>query len=411
MGAETEGIQTNMKVKMKKKDFILFFALFAFLEPWWMITVPVLDFVFNLCKAAVGGWILYDGWKRQFKANWLLLFFALFRVLVVVRTIWCGSNEWPGYLMETLQWGVMILFLIRTAEVRKEELLRMVTFTFAVILALNILTWTPDGLLLDPGKGYFLLGIRTRIGDAAIPAMGLVLFEMKMYGASKNLKRKATVIFASSILFFVFEWVATGLISTLLLVAGYYIVEKFPNSRQLKWFIVFAAVLTMIGVVLFQIQEVFAWLITGIFQKDVSLTGRTGIWKTAIEIIGENKWLGVGYTNHGVFVPLENLITSGHSQLIQTLYYGGIVGTGIYFLMILYPVMKTISNRDKRMNILLVTVAVIIIESISEICMDTIYFLVLLTIMSLSQSFKEEKSDGYKNKKKFRISTRIEDKT
>ena len=145
-----------------------------------------------------------------------------------------------------------------------------------------------------------------------------------------------------------------------------------------------------VGVVFFQIQEKFSWLLSGILQKDISLTGRTEIWDVALAVINKQLWFGYGYTNHGNFVALYDFVTSGHSQMIQVLYYGGIVGLVLFLVLLFSVVRKAIKAHYKEISILLCTFVVIVIETISEICMDNLYFITLLVVMEMSVYLKGE---------------------
>ena len=379
----------RFKIHIKKEDIIWFFVLLAFLEPWWFITISGLDLLINIFKLCCGGYVFYKMIHDSIHVRSFFTLFAVYRGFIVIRTIMCGSPEWTAYLTESIQWLIYIYLLEILIVNKNRQIISILTNILAVILFLNVITWTPNGLLLDPGQGYFLLGVRTRIADVAIPAMGLFLFEKKLK-KEKGFSFKGVIIFGSSILFFILEWVATGLVCTALLIALYLILKnrKLSGFRD-KVLIISSCGLT-VGVVFFQIQEKFSWLLSGILQKDISLTGRTEIWDVALAVINKQLWFGYGYTNHGNFVALYDFVTSGHSQMIQVLYYGGIVGMVLLLVLLFSVVRKAIKAHYKEISILLCTFVVIVIETISEICMDNLYFITLLVVMEMSVYLKGE---------------------
>ena len=57
--------------------------------------------------------------------------------------------------------------------------------------------------------------------------------------------------------------------------------------------------------------------ILGLFGRDVTLTGRTQIWATALEMIDQHLWLGLGYGSH-VNVMMDYLRTALFSSAVDT---------------------------------------------------------------------------------------------
>ena len=170
----------RFKIHIKKEDIIWFFVLLAFLEPWWFITISGLDLLINIFKLCCGGYVFYKMIHDSIHVRSFFTLFAVYRGFIVIRTIMCGSPEWTAYLTESIQWLIYIYLLEILIVNKNRQIISILTNILAVILFLNVITWTPNGLLLDPGQGYFLLGVRTRIADVAIPAMGLFLFEKKL---------------------------------------------------------------------------------------------------------------------------------------------------------------------------------------------------------------------------------------
>ncbi len=82
--------------------------------------------------------------------------------------------------------------------------------------------------------------------------------------------------------------------------------------------------------------------LTGLFGKDVSLTGRTDLWESVWRAIGERPWLGHGYDAywngffspaHEIWVEFHWLPPHSHNAILDYLLVIGIPGAGLFLFM------------------------------------------------------------------------------
>ena len=333
-------------IKINKIDIQIFLMLLPFMEPWWFTRVGIIDFVFDFAKLCVCFIVLIMILDKKIRIGSISLLFMVYRIYICIVTVLEGITV-LGYFSESIQlvcFCMLLEYFIKKYGIR---VLKSVVILFSIILVLNVITYTPGGIIFEPNSGYYLLGIRTRIAEVAFPAIGIALYN---YRTTKKNKILYYIVFCSSIIFFFLEWVATALTCICLLIF-LLLTEKLVFKRFEKYYqnvLLIAILIISLGVVFFNIQEIFADSIESILHKQATLTGRTDLWKIALNHIRE-KWLfGYGYKNQGNFIAMFNFVTTSHNQWLQTMFYGGVVGSIIYYFIPLYAIKK---SRTKRNNI------------------------------------------------------------
>jgi len=383
-----------MNWKISKVDLTMFMLFFSFLQPWWFTTLGVIDLLYDIVKFGICAYVVLLIFKKKARFSSISITYAVYRMYIFINTCVQGNLS-IGYLSESIQYICFIILLEYFIQKYKLRPLKSILFCFCVLLVINILTYTPNGIIFEAPTENFLLGIRTRLADLAIPAMGLSLYYFK---TTKNGKKMMVCVFFTSILFFVLEWVATALLCTalffVLIFLEKFIYKKAQNTYHI--FLMLAGITLTFGVVFFNVQDSFATLIETLLHKEITLTGRTEIWAVAIPLIAK-KWIwGYGFQNQGDFVSLYEFITTSHNQLLQTMYYGGIVGCVLYYTMPIKALRNCLrkENENFRSNAIFInTLFVLIVMGTVEICMDNIYFLIMLVFMYNCKSFAGENGE------------------
>ena len=377
-------------MKISKLDLRLFILIFPFFEPWWFTKVGLLDNLYDLTKFAICFLVIYHLVKGQYRIGKIAFIFGLYRLLVCAVTVVRGLNV-IGYLSESIQFVCFLVLLQNLLERHGERVLKIVLVSFTLILVANLLTYTPGGIVFEPNSGYYLLSIRTRIAECAIPAIGIGLFYHRLTNKGRAL---LLCILVSSIAFFVLQWVATAL-TCVTMFALLLVLERVISRKAVEkyhWFLLLAVVAVSLGVVFFNIQELFANLIETILHKRATLTGRTDLWAIAIPYIKERWLLGYGYQNQGNFVSMYDFTTTSHNQWLQTMYYGGVIGSVIYYSIPLISVKNSITNDfefNRKSSPLLIALCIVVFMCTTEIVMDNIFYLVLLMVLFNVELFRK----------------------
>lgn len=120
--------------------------------------------------------------------------------------------------------------------------------------------------------------------------------------------------------------------------------------------LVIGAVLIDIGIVFFNIQESFAFIIEAVLNREATFTGRSTIWETSIEAFlkgdfwrGLGNSLAFGYNGWGN-LGWEEQKFSAHNQILTILTNTGVIGLIIellFFVIILVAILKI---QDKELK-------------------------------------------------------------
>ena len=388
-------------IRINKRDFWLFLILFSFMEPWWFTTIGIIDKLFDAFKFLMVLVVVIKMFKGELRIGPMALLILCHRTYICVVSVLRGLMI-MGYISESIQFiafAILLEYYIRKDGCRT---LLSVEYCFATLLVLNILTYTPSGIIFEPGSGYYLLSIRTRIAEVAFPAIGLALYNVKLTGTHK---KALYVILLSSLAFFILEWVATALVCLSLFVI-LLVFEKFVSKKALNSYhvvLLLGLVGISIGVVFFNIQEYFADLIEMLLHKKATLTGRTDLWAIAIAYT-RKKWLfGYGFQNRGDFVSMYDFTTTSHNQWLQTLYYGGVVGSIFFYSITIYAISRCFKDSKQQgtrvTSVLLAMLFTIIFMCTTEIVMDNVYYLIYVIILCYSGQLVKNREGEYYAKK------------
>ena len=100
--------------------------------------------------------------------------------------------------------------------------------------------------------------------------------------------------------------------------------------------------------VLYRLQDVFAFLIEGVLHKGLSFTGRTEIWDTAIDNILHSPALGYGLAQSGkVYRLRKHKYYHAHNVFLEVLMEGGFCAL-LCFLMMLASAVKQLMIHRKH---------------------------------------------------------------
>jgi O-antigen ligase len=148
--------------------------------------------------------------------------------------------------------------------------------------------------------------------------------------------------------------------------------------------------LTNIAIVFLRIQNLFSFVIVDLLHKDLTFTGRTSAWDSAIIKIS-NKFL-LGYGNMGQ--EQESRLIGDvycHNALLEILFRGGIIRLIFFGLIILLISKKTNNYLDNRLfQNLVFCVCILWIISITEsVLITSIIYVMFCGLYYLPQPVKK----------------------
>ena len=100
-------------------------------------------------------------------------------------------------------------------------------------------------------------------------------------------------------------------------------------------------------------NELASWFIEDLLGKDMTFTGRTEMWDSALRAISDSPIWGFGYVDADWYkAHMTNLAIGAHNFILNTMIYGGVISIILYFLIIMRSILNLIRNNDihsKRM--------------------------------------------------------------
>lgn len=188
---------------------------------------------------------------------------------------------------------------------------------------------------------------------------------------------------------------STAIIGLLLIWLCYTVQQK----RKFKWllkilkphFIVAVTAALSIGVVFFGIQTNFSTLWSMAFGKDITFSGRTGIWAAGMDAMinydqAHRLW-GFGFSNVSLWCKMVwwNITTEGHNQIFQMLHDTGYIGTIIMYVVWFLQLRNTNKCEDNYIKYITVsTCFAMLIMCITEIYCYHSYYYILFAIAARS---------------------------
>jgi O-antigen ligase len=380
-------------MKFFNSKIVIILLLFPFFMPAYFSTIPTVDSVYNIFRmlsafVAVCIFIYY-----KFKISKYLFMLIVYRVVTLIPTL-VNNGDYITWFNRTAMILVVCIIIERAIAINARKTLAALTILLTSLITINLLTWSPDGLYhdLETGKEYFFLGLRTRFADSIFPALAISL--IYSYYKKKRITFSVIFLFIVSYLTFVLEWVATAFLSINILV--FFLVtykSKIPQVLNAKVLAIVALIMNL-SIIFLRIQDVFSFIIVGILNKDLTFTGRTYIWDSAMEVIKQSWVWGYGETTNGTFAFYGWQLWQGHSQIIQLLHDGGLLAVIIFFVMNYFVIKELMRFKSSRYSAIIgFTLFVIYFMMIMEIPGYYTYYYVLLTIgANLEKIIKQDQN-------------------
>ena len=160
------------------------------------------------------------------------------------------------------------------------------------------------------------------------------------------------------------------------------------NKRLLS----FSILCMYIGIILFQVFVCFSgkgfenndlarWFIIDILGKDMTFTGRTDMWDSALRVIADSPIWGYGFVDADwLTANMSNRAIGAHNFILNTMVYGGIILLILYITIVIHSLQKLIRMHDMIAKKMIAAFGVLSIMMLFEVYGLPWVFL-LLTIM------------------------------
>ena len=328
--------------------------------------------------------------KRNIHWNIFLTFVLAWQTTILIASI-LNPDGLPFDALQMLVFNITPTILIN--ELMRKDPYRLIKYLVCyniILLGINLLLGSDTGqqysttqILLDETvSGHFFLGIRTIIAVFAIYALGLggIYYYLN---PQKNLTTFGILITIITA-FAIWQWVSS-IILTLLLVMIFLLIKKRIKIKHSCYFF-FLEISFIIGLTFLQLHEYFSWLIEDILHEDMTLHGRTYIWKGAIVEISKSPWIGFGMVENRGFNVWQLYDNSrdntwAHSTYLQATLEAGIIGLLFYLCIYLVTFIKLDKYYwNKYYSLIVFMILISLIQAIPEVSAEGFSFLAFLCI-------------------------------
>lgn len=364
-------------MNISKRDLKFFIILVGICIPQGIAGLGIVSKVSTLIKLVA---FLYAGillLRGNVKPDiFFRIWIAYFSIMLVSTIVNAGNLS--TYISKYYPVFAMIILSQYFVELREIHIIKITGKLFAGILVLNSILGVLYNTTLMSDAAVYFLGIRTRINDLAYVGIVFALAWPLIYHRGWIWPAMGSV---SAIYFILSQKVSTGYICIPLLLI--FIVLSLlkakvitNNGKKIYWTIIVINVLVISGGILSR----FGWFFSDILGEDATLTGRTNIWSSVLSTM-PGKWiLGHGIGSARSFMVVTNNTTATHSQLLNELYNGGLVGVTL-FILIAYLVVKKCKDRgDVLAGVVLSGIFATQIAMISEVVCDSNFYNVYLIL-------------------------------
>lgn len=399
-----------MTYRIEKKELISFFLLLPFFVPEGMSTIGAERYITNahfLNNSIVIGITVFLYRFRNLLGIFVLLasFFGIIknRLLNISRlkenyTISVGFFTFVLWLLliskinNVQMYNLLVLVCFCTGYLLLiEKMIRqnakqtikilVLIFRMLEMFNLSLMILFPRGITTGMdylSTPYYFLGTKNQVTPFLILALMLEAIWLNYDGKNKLKKFifGVMLVFANAM----GMGSSTSILTCVIMVAGITTIRKnqfvlgtrkFLNGKTVIGGVVFIS----IGIVFFDLQNIFKWLIVDILNKDLSLSGRTVTWEMAIDQIKRNPLIGYGYG----YKVTENYYA--HNAILELLATAGMGGLILYLHMCWNAIKQIDVKRKNAINV------IVIVSMVSLILANTteafLYNISQLTIIVL----------------------------
>lgn len=346
------------------QDWFIWLAFLIAIQPDLIISNTVGARIVNYCSILIFvATILELIGDRKVKVQriFILLFFLMFS-LVFSSII--NSNNVSYAFRRMLTVISVCLVTHKNLRENKDQFLKNLYLIFYLCILINFIT-----MLLYPNGIYYtyydyfgtrisylrhwFIGAGNNLILVFLPA--LFFDQLRLEGKRKWIDFLSITLWLMVLYGVVYTGAATSLIAVVLFIAFVILIErKNIPTPSLKFYIICGLIMFFL-IVFFDVANVFSNVLSLLFNADITFTGRTRTWETAIEWIQQRPVFGYGYEYAANMISKfnDNTATHCHNLYLDLCYRSGIVSL-VLFLMTLYSCAKPLKQyKNNRLDTLL----------------------------------------------------------
>lgn len=312
-------------------------------------------------------------------------FIVLLYIFLLEGISLLNGTDWKNWLYSTFSISAyLFIFNFYRHQYRTIILAILCVLSIAIYCQFYQCITHPQMWLIEDTKelhGFILGGNYNQMGSRLIIALTTAMISLR-YSKWFWLNIIPLFVCCFAILFMVRSMTA---LSCMFLFLLFFLIS---NKRLIS----FGAICVYVGVILFQMivcfsgtglenNELARWLIVDILEKDMTFTGRTEMWDSALRVIAKSPIWGYGFVDIDWFYAhMSNLAVGAHNYILNTMVYGGILLLALNIIIVIRSIMNLIRINDTYSMKMITAFGVMSIMMLFEVYETPLVFL-LLTIM------------------------------
>ena len=368
------------KLLIRKQTLIDDICLVALMEPPLFSQINTIDNLWLFLKLIAFGYIVAVSIKKKASLSMIQFLCIIFFGWMIISTFLNDGNTLLAFRTIFFNLVICYYFDLKLRENGIGELKRLSEVSLVYLLCNAILL-----IAFPNGVGSMIQGYRvtedTRLSFLGRDNAYIFFFIPAIISTiiANGKKSKITItILSLTILTMVYVWSGTGVIGCALIILYYLFAVGKPIDQIFSYSkLILLIFIIYIGVVFLRVQDIFSGLIIGVLGKDLTFSGRTYLWDSALLLIGKKPWIGYGITETSM-IERHGSFYSPHNLVLQIILAGGIVAFTIFVLLFVIVRKKLNDNKNGYSNLIAVSIFIYLLTSMTEATMNSPYLYMLL---------------------------------
>lgn len=390
-----KGVEEQLKLRllysMKKlySTFSFWFViLFPFFNPTSLKYIPTLNGVYDLIqvwKLLVIVFIIaiYIMGRR---ISLPIILICLLQIISITTSLLNGISDTKIYTNALLAIGFSIITEIAILN----DFNKYIKTLFGIlisIMSINCLLCLiyPDGLKMASlytnwKNPMFFVGIDNALIKEIIPFLVIAYyFRLCDDNAIINRRKTGWIFLYTNVICFITLLVAnsaTGIVTFILFTVLIWTYSIWNNRRFSYKILLLAYLVFFLGVIVLGSNLQIISSITSFFGRTNTFTGRTWLWKNAINLITERPILGYGYTSGNI--RIWGGMFSSHNMFLEMTIQGGLLYLGIFLLITFYAIRQNVNAKVNYSNVIFAGIFSYLIIGLLEVGINTFYYMLII---------------------------------
>lgn len=311
-----------MKINVKKLLYI--FLIIPFIKPYYFSKINNLNTFFNVYQILSFGIIVLIYVMRKVKISNICMWIIGIEFFIILSSFLNEANV-SGAIINMIQVLAFSLIVDYGMKNNQQQFIKALLFVLEIVVIGNFYT------ILKYTHGIndsyiWLLGRKNNHFMYILPLM--IITTINLYNKNNKFNLNDYTIFSICIFSIILVKSSTSLVGLIMFFA-YFIFKKIIEDKNILNINVFLVgyIILFLMFVVFRAYNIFSFIIVNLLDKELTLTGRTEIWNTAIELIKNKIFMGYGLETEIVRIHRFNSMEAVHAHnfILEFLYQGGIV--------------------------------------------------------------------------------------